>query len=564
MKRMLKKRFLQPALFLLLLFLSLATAFRPQDRYFEITKGLDIFAAAFRDLDMYYVDSIAPGKLINTGLMAMTESLDPYTYFYTEDNLGDLDFQTTGKYGGVGIAIRKEGSWTAVSDIYEDAPMEKAGIKIGDIIVSLNGRSARGMTEDTISELLRGEPGTALRITVRNPLNGHEATHRVVRSEINIRAVPYAGMLPGDIGYIRMIQFTEKSSEEVKAAFLRLKRQHPALKGLVLDLRGNPGGLLDQAVETANLFIGRDQTIVSTRGKIRSWNRTYRTRHEPLDDQIPLAVLTDRMTASASEIVAGAVQDLDRGVILGQRSFGKGLVQTTRNLPYHTRMKLTIAHYYTPSGRCIQAIDYARHRDDGSVAYVPDSLKHAFKTRNGREVMDGGGIEPDLEISPAYLSSLAVMLVNRDYIFDYATRYYYRHPDAPDPGDFHLDSGVFNDFVRYLDSKKYHYKSSSEIALESFRQAAEKDHYLPAVKQELQSLEEKIRPDKHRALQQHRSEIRQLLAEEIMNRYYLRAGRIRQQIGGDELVKRAAEVLSRPVVYDSLLQVPASKKPVSS
>lgn len=536
---------------------GLLLAYRPVDKYFEIAKNLSIFAAVYRDLDAYYVDSITPAKLMGTAIDAMTESLDPYTTYYSENDLSDLKFITTGKYAGVGASIRKTGEWTAITDIYAHSPFQQAGIKIGDVIVSLNGQSAKNMSTEDISKLLKGDPGSVLNLIIRNPVNGRESAKKVTRAEISVNSVSYAGMVPGTrdgIGYIKMAQFTEFSADEVRAAFDSLQHAHPGMKAIILDLRGNPGGLLDEAVRTANIFMDPGLSIVSTRGKITGWNRDYKTVSTADNDSIPLAVLTDRLSASAAEIVAGAVQDLDRGVIIGQRSFGKGLVQTTRSLPYDTKLKLTTAKYYTPSGRCIQAIDYSHRNEDGSVAAIPDSLRQLFKTRKGRTVRDGGGIEPDVPVKPDYLSPVAMVLLNRNYIFDFASRYYYDHPDPPSPENFHLSDAEFDRFMQYLAGKDYDYQTRSEQALEDFRKVAVQEKYYEGVKNEFSALEKKMNEDKENDLIRHKEEIRQLLEEEIVGRYYLQSGRIASTLWNDEDIKRAGQVLTNRREYDSLLE----------
>lgn len=533
------------------------SAFTQGDKYFQMAKSLDIMAAVYRDLNVYYVDSVDPSKLMKNGIEAMTQSLDPYTYYYGESDLGDLNFQTTGKYGGVGTAIRKEGDSVVVTEVYDDAPFYKAGIRPGDEILSLEGRPTQQMSLDEISDYLKGDPGTPLQLVIRHPFGG-TASYTVVRSMVDIRSVAYAGMASDSVGYVKMIQFTEGVSAETKKAIEKLRKAHPGMRGLILDLRGNPGGLLDEAVSTANLFLPRGDTVLSTRGRVANWNRVYRADAEPLDTRIPLAVLTNRHSASASEIVAGAVQDLDRGIVVGQRSFGKGLVQTTRDLPYHSRVKITTAKYYTPSGRCIQAIDYARRSRDGSLVVIPDSLKKDFFTRDGRLVMDGGGIQPDRDVEPHYLSHVASALEAQHLIFDYATLYCHEHPTPPGDSTFHLGEADYRAFGRFLKSRDFTYKSETEMALDELHASAAEEGYAAKIAPEFRALSQTLARSKEDDLHVHKPEIVRLLEMEIMSRYYFQRGRIRQDIPTDPVVRTAVHLLEDQAAYRRLLSPPAA------
>lgn len=530
-----------------------ACAFTAGDKYFEMAKSLDIMAAVYRDLNTYYVDSVDPSRLMKNGIEAMTQSLDPYTYYYGESDLGDLNFQTTGKYGGVGTAIRKDGDSVVVTEVYAHAPFYEAGIRPGDLIVSLEGRPTEEMSLDEISDYLKGDPGTTLRLVIRHAF-GDTASYRVVRRMVDIESVAYAGMASDSVGYVKMIQFTEGVSGEVKKAVEKLRKAHPDMKGLILDLRGNPGGLLEEAVKTANLFLPRGDTILSTRGRVPNWNRVYQAHADPLDVHIPLAILTNRHSASASEIVAGAVQDLDRGIIVGQRSFGKGLVQTTRDLPYHTRVKITTAKYYTPSGRCIQAIDYARRSRDGSLVVIPDSLKKDFFTRDGRIVMDGGGIQPDRTVKRHYLSHIATALESQHLIFDWATRYFHQHPTPPGDSAFQLSARDYEGFVRFLKTRKFTYKSETEMTLEQLHESAVEEGYAGKIAPQYQALSQQLARSKEDDLQAHKGEIVRLLEMEIMSRYYFQRGRIRQDIPTDRVVRTAVHLLENPAGYHRLLE----------
>lgn len=528
-------------------------AFRDNDKYFLIAKNLDIFAAFYRELHTYYVEDLSPDKLMQKGINAILEETDPYTDFVPEENLDELRFMATGRYGGVGASIYTEGEWTIITDVYEGSPMAKTGVKPGDIIVSLNGKSARNMDQEDVSAILKGNPGTTLMIRLRHPLNGEERTVKIVREDINVKPVSFAGVVGQDVGYIKMTQFTENSGLQVKQAFEQLRQLKPGLKGLVLDLRGNPGGLLEEAVMLSNIFIDKNQLIVSTKGKVKNWDREYKTVQPAIDMNIPLIVLTSRTSASAAEIVAGAVQDLDRGLVVGQRSFGKGLVQTTRPLPYNAKLKVTTARYYTPSGRCIQAIDYAHRNEEGEAEDVPDSLRRSFVTAAGRPVRDGGGIEPDVKVESTVLSQVAVTLLRKQFIFDYATRYYYEHPKVAPANTFRLTDEEFADFEKFLEGKDYSYKTRSEEALESFREVAEREKYYDGLSGEFAALQAKMKHDKKQDLLKNKTEIRQLLEEEIMNRYYPQQGRIIKGLTWDKDVEEAVHLLHQPSKFHALL-----------
>lgn len=528
-------------------------AYAGKDKYFEIAKNLDIFAAFYRELNTYYVDDLPPEKLMHKGIEAMLEETDPYTDFISEENLDELKFMATGKYGGVGVSVNTDSERTVIADIYEGSPMDKAGVKPGDIIVSLDGKKASGMEQEEISRLLKGAPGSALDLVLKNPVSGIETPKKIIREEINVRAVSFSGIAGNDIGYIRMTQFTENSGEMVQAAYEELKKKYPAMKGVILDLRGNPGGLLDEAVIVANIFVDKNKLIVSTKGKVKSWDREYKTEEQSVDVHIPLVVLTNKSSASASEIVAGAIQDLDRGVIIGQRSFGKGLVQTTRPLPYNAKLKVTTAKYYTPSGRCIQAIDYSHRNGDGEVESVPDSLRRSFTTAAGRKVKDGGGIEPDKSVEPTLLSQVAITLLRKQYIFDYATQYYYNHKSIAAAGSFSLSDDDFSDFLHYLDGRNYNYKTRTEEALESFQSTARKEKYYESLSKEFEALQQKLKHDKKQDLLKNKAEIKRLLEEEIVNRYYMQKGRIAQSLIHDNEVNEAIAVLHEPTRYQQLL-----------
>lgn len=528
------------------------------DKYFEISKNLELFSNLFRELNTYYVDPIEPGKMVKAGVDAMLVDLDPYTNFITEADIEDYEFQTTGKYGGIGAAIRISDGDIIIAEPYQDSPIDKAGVKAGDIVVSIDGQKLKGKTDDEVSLLMKGAPGTPLNMVVKNPVTGKEESKSIKREEIKVSSVPYAALVGEgkNIAYVYLSQFTQNCSRDIKGALDSLKKQEPALKGVVLDLRGNPGGLLDEAVKICNLFIDRGELVVSTKGKNKEWDKQFRTTETPWDLQIPLAVLINHGSASASEIVSGTVQDLDRGIVIGTRSFGKGLVQTVRPLGYNTRLKVTTAKYYTPSGRCIQALDYSHRNEDGSVSSVPDSLKKTFKTVAGRVVYDGGGVEPDVKIEDSELSKLGIHLLVNGYIFDYATKYYYAHPTIAPATSFTFSNADFEDFKKWMATKTLTYKTESEDALASLKATMETDKTLDKYKAEFTALSNKLSHDRNQDIANNKAEISRLLANEIVSRYYYQKGRVVNKLSNqDEDLKKANELLgTNSASYKSILK----------
>src|SRR5512133_1630395 len=408
---------------MILLTAGISTGFlvSQETRDFRIAKNLDIFLTLFRELNTFYVDEINPDKIVKTGIDDMLKTLDPYTVYFPETEADEFKIATTGKYGGIGSLIRKDSDYTVISQVYKGFPADIAGIKAGDILKKVDGNSLKGLPSDKVSEKLKGNPGTPISLTIER--NGKETDYSLKRERIAIPSVPYYGMIDSKTGYIRFESFTQNCTDEVRSALVDLKKNNP--QQIILDLRGNPGGLLTEAVEIVNLFVGPGNEVVSTKGKVKQFDETFKTTKPAVDDKTPLAVLINRGSASASEIVAGAIQDLDRGIIVGQRSYRKGLVQISRPLSYNTQLKVTTAKYYIPSGRCIQARDFSHPNEDGSVGIIPDSLISEFKTKNGRMVKDGGGIAPDVEVQPEQLSQVATELYLRYYIFDYATKYFW-------------------------------------------------------------------------------------------------------------------------------------------
>lgn len=529
--------------------ISVAFLINQETRDFRIAKNLDIFYSLFRELNTFYVDEINPDKIIKTGIDDMLKSLDPYTVYYPESDIDEFTFMTTGKYGGIGSMVRNEGDYAIITEVYRGFPADQAGIKPGDIIKKVDGVSLKGMQSDKISDKLKGEPGTPVTLTLER--NGRETDYTMKRERIAVPSVQYYGMIDSKIGYIRFINFTQNCIEEVKKALIALKDQNP--RGIILDLRLNPGGLLTEAVEIVNLFVGPGVEVVSTKGKIKQFDADYKTTKSAVDEVIPLAVIINRGSASASEIVAGAIQDLDRGVIIGQRSYGKGLVQTTRPLSYNTQLKVTTAKYYIPSGRCIQALDFSHPNPDGSVGIIPDSLISEFKTKNGRMVKDGGGITPDVEVLPESLSQITSELFLRNFIFDFATEYYWSHPDITSPGQFKFTEQDFSDFKTYLNKRNFDYKTVTEESFNELETNAKREKYYDMHKDLFTALEKDIAHDLNEDLMVFKKEITELIEDEIISRYFYEDGAIKWTIKTDVQVLKAVDILNNKEQYNSIL-----------
>jgi carboxyl-terminal processing protease len=526
------------------------------DPYFEISKNLEIFTKLFKELNTYYVDPIQPGKMMKKGIDAMLNDLDPYTNYITEEDIEDYRFQATGKYGGIGCSFKEKEGFIMITEPLENSPVVKAGLKAGDMITELNGRSIKGRTVEELSTLLKGAPGTTLKVKVRDAVSREESVKTITREEINLGSLPYVGMVgpSKEFAFVRLAQFTDRCGNMVRNALDSMKKANPNTKGVIVDLRYNPGGLLDEAVNLANIFINGDQVVVTTKGKNEEWDKTYKTRGTPLDEKIPLVVLINRNSASASEIIAGTMQDLDRGVVIGQRSFGKGLVQTTRDLAFNSKLKVTTAKYYTPSGRCIQALDYSHRNEDGSVGEVPDSMKTKYKTKTGREVMDGGGVDPDIKVPVKVPLKVLNTLHSKMYIFDYATQYAAKHSTIPSAETFSLGDADFTDFVNWLNGKDYQYKTQTEEALAKLKEIADKESYYTGVKTEFSALEKALTSDKSQDLVKNKKEILRALQDEIVTRYYYQKGRYQNQLNDDPELEEAIKVLSNPGRYQSILQ----------
>ncbi|HYV93183.1 MAG TPA: S41 family peptidase [Chitinophagales bacterium] len=544
------KKSLLIAALALLAFIPIATT---SDSYFEISKNLDIFATLYKEVNTYYVDDIDPAKFMRTGIDAMLESLDPYTNYISEADIEGYRFQTTGNYGGIGAIIRKENDKIVVAEPYQNYAADKAGLRAGDILLEVDGKSTKGKTVDDVSKILKGAPGTTVKLEIQRPGDKNSETKILTRDEVHVNSVPYYGMLENNIGYIRLTQFTEGCGQDVADALKDLESKYQ-LKGVVFDLRSNPGGLLNEAVNVSNVFIEKMQKIVSTKGKVQEWDKEYFTLNPAIDTKIPLAIITNSGSASASEIVTGVVQDYDRGVVIGQRTYGKGLVQTTRTLSYGTQLKVTTAHYFTPSGRCIQALDYEHRNENGSVGRIPDSLKHAFKTSSGRTVFDGGGIDPDFMMDPQKLSPITASLLEKSLIFDYATEYRQKHETIPVTKEFHLTDDEYNDFLQWLSTKDYDYTTKSEQAMKDLKETAQKEAYWDGIRDDFSHLQDEMNHDKQKDLIKFKDEIRDMLEQEIAVRYYYQNGRIEASLKDDDEVKKAIEVLNDPALYSKTLE----------
>lgn len=523
---------------------------RAQSNGFEVLKTMELMDLIYQHLDLYYVDDPQPGKLAKAGIDAMLHELDPYTVFYHENNIEDYRLMTTGQYGGVGALIRKMDDATYFVEPYEGSPALKAGVKAGDKILSIDGKDMLGKQSDEVSSSLKGPKGTIVKVKVER--DGQVVDINIERDEIKLPDVPYSGMLDQKVGYIKLNSFTQTASSDVKKAFVKLQSEDA--QALVLDLRGNGGGLLIEAVRIVNMFVKKGQTVVTTKGRIPEENHVYATQDQPMDLNIPLVVLIDENSASASEIVAGTLQDLDRAVIIGTTSFGKGLVQRTYDLKYGSKMKLTIAKYYTPSGRCVQRLDYYDNADGINPAEIPDSLIKKFKTVNGRDVIDGRGIEPDIRVDKNELSRLTVTVYANDFLFNFASAYVKKHPQIAAAKDFHLTDEEYKEFKEYVLKQEFDYSTASEEMLKRMRKTAEEEGYITDAEDEYAALLKRVTPSKERDLEKFKKEIKEMLENEIVARYYYQTGRMEHSFGSDDFVKKAMEVLNNSTQYAKILQ----------
>jgi carboxyl-terminal processing protease len=522
---------------------------KTHDNYFQISKNIDIFGKIYRQINEHYVDDVEPNEFIRIGIDAMLKSLDPYTNYIPQNEIEDYQFLTTGQYGGIGAIIGQREKKIIITEPYEGSPAHKNDIHVGDEIVEVNGKTVEGLKTDEVRNLLRGQAGTE--VTLKLKRHGQIITKTFKREEIKVKNVRYAGMVNEEVGYLTLSSFTQDAAQEVKDAVINLKKQ--GAKKLILDLRGNPGGLLNQAIMISNLFVNKGETIVSTRGKQETSNRTYIAENTPLDLEIPIAVLVNENSASASEIVSGVIQDLDRGVVVGQRTYGKGLVQNTLPLSYGAQIKITTAKYYTPSGRCIQKLDYS-HKTNGKATVIPDSMKKAFKTRNQRVVYDGGGVLPDIEVKSEEYPEVLQALVGYNVLFDFVVKYRETHDKIGSAKDFETDDNIYNDFIKFASDKNFSYNTSLESKVKELRKIAEKDKNYDLIKADIDNLEKKIKSDKSKDLQTYKKEIKEFLDLEFTFHYYLESGKIQQSFRHDAEVLEAVKVLKDPVRYQQILK----------
>lgn len=532
----------------LLAFVTMSTVSTDNGKYFEISKNIEIFTNLYKEINTSYVDDLDPAKLMRTGIDAMLESLDPYTNYISETEIEGFRYITDGKYNGIGALIRKIDDYVTITEPYADCPASKAGLKAGDVIIAVDGKSAKGKSSNDVSKILKGFPGTEVVLTIKRPGEAKERDVTMVRDEVLVPNVPYSGMISEDVAYVALTTFTRNAGKNVAEALKVLKEKQPNLKGVVFDLRGNGGGLLTEAVNVSNVFIPKGELVVTTKGKVVDWDRSFKTLNKPVDDEVPLVVLIDKGSASASEIVSGVLQDLDRGVLIGQRSYGKGLVQNTRDVGYNSKVKMTTAKYYIPSGRCIQGVNY----EDGIPVDIPDSLRTVFETRNGRKVLDGGGVSPDVPMAKATDLGIIKGLVSKNVIFNYATEYCIKHPNISEPQNFNFAD--YDDFTRFVSAKKFKYDTDSEKVLKRLRKEAKEDKYFDQIQGEIEAMQNKILARKKDDLQKYKTEIVNLIEKEIASRSYYQRGKIEVGLKNDPEIKEALALFNDPTRYKKLTE----------
>ncbi len=542
--------FVMMAVFLSFTFVSPLRAQTSSD--FEISKNLEILTSLYKELNINYVDGANPSELMKTGIDAMLDKLDPYTVFIPESEIEDFRFMTTGEYGGIGSLIHKQGDYIYISEPYENSPAQKSGLKAGDKIIKVNDKSAVGKSVEDVSAILKGQPGTAFKLVVEREGEPNPLAFEIMREKISIDPVPYYGMIGNGVAYIKLNSFTQTASGDVKKALLDLKAKN-TVAGLILDLRDNGGGLLTEAVNIVNLFVKKNELVVSTKGKQKDKNRSYQTNMDPVDLNLPLVVLVNGNSASASEIVAGALQDLDRAVVVGRRTYGKGLVQNVFPLSYNTQVKITVAKYYIPSGRCIQEIDYAHKNASGNPDHIPDSLVTAYKTMHGRTVYDGKGIAPDVSTDTSKLSTISYNLITKYIIFDYATKYAAAHPTIDAAGTFRVSDADYDDFIAFTQKKGFEFKTVAEKELETVKKAAVYENCWDDIKGQYELMIQSIEQHKKKDLMENKDEITDILQQEIASRYYYQKGRIESTLSDDKELKSAVDVLNNASIYTSIL-----------
>ena len=518
---------------------------------FEISKSIDIYNSLLRELNLNYVDEINPAELNEIAIDAMLKEMDPYTVFIPESEIENYKLMTTGEYGGIGALIQYDGEYTRISDPYEGWPAQKAGLQAGDAILSVNGVDTHKKPTDQVSELLKGQPGTEVTIKIKRYGVDKPIEKTLRREKVKIDNISYATVFDNGIGYVSFNSFTKDAALEMKQHLLDMKKNHE-LKGFIIDLRGNGGGLMNEAVDIVNFFIPKGMPVVSTKGKSQHAGSVYNTNNQPIDEQLPLAILVDGGSASASEILSGAIQDYDRGVVIGQRTFGKGLVQNILPLNYNTQMKVTVAKYYIPSGRCIQEIDYSHKKDTTNTKN--DTLGKPFKTAAGRTVYEGHGITPDVKIEPKQYATATAYLYAKNYIFDYATKYAYEHKSIASPKEFKIDDATYNDFMAFVKEKQFSYTTESEKKLAELKKKAKEEGYLESISTQLESLEKQLMADKENDLIKNRADIEELLRLEIVGRYYYQVGRIIASLENDDDLQEAFNILLDHDRYESILK----------
>ena len=535
---------------ILALLLPIGLIAQEKQNNFEIAKSLDIYNSLLRELNLNYVDEINPGELNETAIKAMLDGLDPYTVFIPESDIENAKFMTTGEYGGIGALIQYDGEWTRISDPYYGWPAQKAGLIAGDVILEVNGVDCKKKNTQQVSDLLKGQPNTEVTIKVRRYGEDKPLTKTLKREKVKIDNIPYYKVFDNGVAYLQLSGFTRDAAKEVKEKVLEMKGKGQ-LKGFILDLRGNGGGLMNEAVDIVNIFIPKGKAVVSMKGKAANANSVHPTMNDPVDLNIPLAVLVDRSSASASEIVAGALQDYDRAVIIGERTFGKGLVQNILPLSYNTQMKVTIAHYYIPSGRCIQEIDYSKNRNRVSdtlnsklsTLNSQDTLGKPFQTLGGRTVYEGHGIMPDVKVKRDPYATVTAYLYAKNFIFDYASKYYHEHKSIDSADRFQIDEATYQDFMKFVKDKNFSYTTESEKAIEKLKKTAKDEGYLDKIQPQIDQLEKNFAAEKENDLLNNRKDIEELLRSEIVGRYYYQKGRIVANLNDDPDLQRAFEIL---------------------
>jgi len=537
--------------FWITLALTVLVSFRPMtdpNRYFEITKNIELFANLYKELNYYYVDDIEPGRLMRTGIDAMLNSLDPYTNYFSEAQVESYRFITEGKYHGIGAGMATMDGLPTITELFEESPAYKSGLRLADQILSIGGKAVKGKSKEEIDTYLQGSADTNIDLVVKRPGEAKELQFSVTRGEVDVPNVPYSGMVSDKIGYINLTVFSDQAGSHVAGALQNLRKENPGLSGLILDLRDNGGGLLREAVNICNIFIPKNELVVTTRGKVKEWDRAFKTLQNPVDETLPLVILVDKGTASASEIVSGVIQDLDRGVVMGQQTYGKGLVQNTREIGYNSQVKLTTAKYYIPSGRCIQAVEY----ENGEPKNIPDSLRAEFKTRGGRKVLDGGGIRPDVVIDAGKQPEILKQMIEKQLPFKYATHYNLAHPSIKPVREFSFTE--YDDFKKFYRESGFDFTSSAESALEAFRAKASTEESWSRIREDVQALQSKLIQDPGKLLDEHRDLISRHLEKEIIPRYYLQKGKIEKALQVDMEIQEAIRLLGDPTRYEALLK----------